>query len=68
VTVENVLPPIEFKRIQSANLAAWNGDQNDPEFRNLLASIDRLLAGALALTVDAPSRWHITRTGCASTY
>ena len=46
VMVENVLPPIEFKRIQSANLAAWDGNQNDPEFSNLVASVDRLLAGA----------------------
>lgn len=44
VMVASVLPPIEFKRIQSANLAAWDGDPDDPEFRNLLASVDRLLA------------------------
>ena len=46
VMVGTVPAPIEFKRIQSANLAAWNGDADDPEFANLLASVDRLLAGA----------------------
>ena len=55
VMIENALPPIEFKRIQSANLAAWTGDQNDPEFRNLLASVDRLLAsGAKSPSAPAP--------------
>ena len=47
VMVGIVPAPIEFKRIQSANLAAWNGDADDPEFANLLASVDRLLVGAV---------------------
>ena len=38
-----VAPPIEFKRIQSANLAQWNGDETDGEYRNLLASIEALI-------------------------
>lgn len=43
VLIENVPPPIEFKRIQAASLAGWKGDADYPEFRNLLASVERLL-------------------------
>ena len=41
--VSEVAPPIEFKRIQSANLSQWNGDEADGEYRNLLASIEDLI-------------------------
>ena len=41
--VGEVAPPIEFKRIQSANLSHWNGDETDGEYRNLLASIEDLI-------------------------
>ena len=41
--VGEVAPPIEFKRIQSANLSQWNGDETDGEYRNLLASIEGLI-------------------------
>ena len=41
-----VAPPIEFKRIQSANLANWDGDESHGEYRNLLDSVDRLMKQA----------------------
>ena len=41
--VGEAAPPIEFKRIQSANLSHWNGDEADGEYSNLLASIEELL-------------------------
>ena len=41
--VGEVAPPIEFKRIQSANLSHWTGDETDGEYRNLLASIENLI-------------------------
>ena len=41
--VGEVTPPIEFKRIQSANLSQWNGDETNGEYRNLLASIEDLI-------------------------
>lgn len=41
--VGEVAPPIEFKRIQSANLSQWNGDETDGEYRNLLASVEDLI-------------------------
>lgn len=41
--IEAVAPPIEFKRIQAANLAGWSGDEDNAEFRTLIAAIeDRL--------------------------
>lgn len=45
VLIENVPVPIEFKRIQVANLSSWEGDQHDSEFVSLLTSIERLLNG-----------------------
>jgi hypothetical protein len=44
--LEEVPIPIEFRRIQAANLQAWNGDPDDPEFQRLMQSIGRLLQGA----------------------
>lgn len=44
VLIDRVLPPIEFKRIQAANLAGWNGETDHPEFAGLMLSIERLLA------------------------
>lgn len=43
--IENVAPPLEFRRIQAANLVDWNGDPEHGEFKHLLASVDALLAG-----------------------
>ncbi len=44
VLTEDVSPPIEFKRIQAANLVGWSGDTHHPEFAGLIASVERLLA------------------------
>ncbi|MCW5591854.1 MAG: toll/interleukin-1 receptor domain-containing protein [Burkholderiales bacterium] len=41
--IEPVLPPIEFKRIQAADLTGWSGDSGHPEYRKLLGSVERLL-------------------------
>jgi TIR domain len=46
VLIGEVAPPIEFKRIQSANLTQWNGDEAHPEYRNLLASVEGLMTQA----------------------
>jgi hypothetical protein len=56
--IEDVPPPMEFKRIQAANLSGWTGDAADPEYRNLLASVQALLqhAPASAATSAAPQR------------
>jgi hypothetical protein len=44
VLIEAVAPPIQFRRIQAANLVGWAGDADHAEFRSLLAAIERLLA------------------------
>ena len=44
ILIEDVAPPIEFKRIHAANLTGWTGDPDDPEFANLLSSLKRLLS------------------------
>lgn len=41
--IERVPAPIEFKRIQAAELTDWDGDEDHPEYRKLLASVDHLL-------------------------
>jgi hypothetical protein len=41
--IEPVVPPIEFKRIQAADLSGWTGDADHPEYRKLVASIDERL-------------------------
>ena len=47
VLIESIPIPDAFVRIQTANLADWNGDRNDPGFQNLIKSvrhfIERLL-------------------------
>ena len=52
--VERVLPPIEFKRIQAADLNDWTGDEDHAEFRKLLASVDRLLRQPAGAPAQAP--------------
>jgi hypothetical protein len=41
--IEAVMPPIEFKRIQAADLSGWAGDSDHPEYRKLVASVDERL-------------------------
>ena len=44
--IGDIAPPIEFKRIQSANLTQWNGDEAHAEYRNLLQSVERFMQQA----------------------
>lgn len=46
VLIEDVAPPIEFKRIQAANLTRWEGNTDDAQYRQLKDAIARLLTGA----------------------
>ena len=41
--IEAVSPPIDFMRIETADLSDWSGAADDPAFRKLLAAVDRLL-------------------------
>lgn len=42
--LDPVPPPIEFKRIQAADLSAWSGDEDHNEYRKLIAAIDERLS------------------------
>jgi TIR domain len=44
--IDSVLPPLEFKRIQAADLSQWSGDREHPEYRSFLGSIQRIVQGA----------------------
>jgi hypothetical protein len=54
--IDDALPPFEFRRIQAANLAGWNGDTDDPEFASLLASVERLIAQPPAAAATPAAR------------
>ena len=55
VLLEEVRLPIEFRRIQAANLIDWDGSTSSREFQQLLAAIKAVLLGAVEI-VDSPSR------------
>ena len=42
--IEPVSPPLEFRRIQAADLVSWGGDSDDGELRKLLATVGRLVS------------------------
>ncbi|HET9885565.1 MAG TPA: toll/interleukin-1 receptor domain-containing protein, partial [Candidatus Binatia bacterium] len=42
VLIENIAIPFEFKRIQTAMLVNWRGDDSDPEFSRLIKAIEQL--------------------------
>jgi len=56
--IEDVAPPIEFKRIQAANLTDWHGDDDDPQYRQLLDAVARLQQGS----APTPLRAHAVAT------
>jgi hypothetical protein len=43
VAIDDVPPPLVFRQIQTANLAGWEGDQESPVFRKLMADLTSLL-------------------------
>lgn len=53
--IEAVSPPIEFKRIQAADLSRWAGDESDAEFRKLLEAIDDRITHPASPMKDARS-------------
>ncbi|HTE14470.1 MAG TPA: toll/interleukin-1 receptor domain-containing protein, partial [Burkholderiales bacterium] len=68
--VGDIAPPIEFKRIQSANLTDWNGNPAKSEYRNLLESVERLIKQAPRVAGDAASPVQMRRpiAGVATGY
>jgi hypothetical protein len=65
--IDDVAPPMEFKRIQAANLSHWTGDGEDPEYRGLIGSVERMLrqapGAARPVPHDVRSRWSGGRRG-----
>ncbi|MGH8717707.1 MAG: toll/interleukin-1 receptor domain-containing protein [Burkholderiales bacterium] len=43
--IESTPLPLEFKRIQTADLSHWDGEPDHPELRNLVASVEQFLKG-----------------------
>lgn len=65
----DVLPPMEFRRIQAANLTAWDGDETHAECRNLLDSVERMLKQpprSAAVAGEAPRVVQAARPAPAS--
>jgi eukaryotic-like serine/threonine-protein kinase len=53
VLIEDIAIPFEFKRIQTAMLMNWRGDDADPEFSRLVKAVEQLVRRA---PHPAPSR------------
>jgi hypothetical protein len=68
VLIENVKIPLEFRRIEAADLSRWRNDFSDPEFEQLLRTVAGLVEGSaaarpkqIAIAIEAPSsrRWNM---------
>jgi hypothetical protein len=69
VLIENVKIPLEFKRIEAADLSRWRNDFSDPEFEQLLRTVAGLMEGSaparpkqIATDIEARSsrRWNMS--------
>jgi hypothetical protein len=52
--IEAVLPPIEFKRIQSADLSGWSGEDDHPEYLKLVSAVEHLLKNPPGAAASRP--------------
>jgi TIR domain len=46
VLIENIVPPIGFRSIQTADLANWDGAESAPSFKRLIADIEALVGSS----------------------
>ena len=44
VLIEDVDQPLEFRRIQTANLVNWHGEPDDPELQHLLGTVSQIVS------------------------
>jgi hypothetical protein len=51
VLIQPVEPPLGFRNIQAADLAAWRGDLDDPELQKLFATVSAMVGSAGASSV-----------------
>ena len=54
VLIENVSPPLEFRRIQAADLINWQGDGDDPALQTLLTTVRGMVSAKAAVPVPFP--------------
>src|SRR5918993_1554515 len=65
VLIEDIAIPFEFKRIQTAMLINWSGDDSDPEFNRLVKAIEQLAKQPRALPprpanqTNKPAAWRV---------
>jgi len=65
--IEPVLLPIEFKRIQAADLSGWSGGNDDPEYQKLVSAVERLLQDQPAGSAPRPQPQAVsTKPGAGS--
>jgi len=48
VLLDGAQPPFGFGEVQAADLTAWQGDQNDPNWRRVVDAVSRVATGAPA--------------------
>lgn len=60
--IENVTIPLEFRRIQTANLSDWHGSSPHSDFDELLQAVATLLGSAVPKPTPGPTpakfNWH----------
>jgi len=52
--IDPVTPPFGFDHVQFADLSAWSGDIADPEWRELVGAVERLVPQAAEATPQTP--------------
>ena len=50
VLIEDIDQPLEFRRIQAANLVNWHGETDDPEVQQLLATVSQIVSAGTDAT------------------
>lgn len=56
VKVDEVEPPVGFRRLQAANLVGWRGDADNAQWRAMLEEVRARLSGKVATPQPAPKR------------
>lgn len=60
VRIDELKLPLEFRRLQTVDLAAWKGDAADPELREFLQAVGALLKRDVRqLPPASPPRWKL---------
>jgi len=54
--------PLEFTKIQTADLPGWDGDRNEPTFAGLVRGIERIIGGAPRQAPVAEGRPDVSAT------